>query len=106
MRAVQYRTIGETPKVVDIEKPSPGPGQVTVVSLTDAVPRDQGRAGPARTGQHRRRDWGGGPRPWRGPYPGRNHLHRDHRRRYQRAEARSRRARGRESCAAIGQSDG
>ena len=28
MRAVQYRTIGAAPEVVDIEKPTPGPGQV------------------------------------------------------------------------------
>jgi propanol-preferring alcohol dehydrogenase len=28
MRALQYRTIGGDPEVVDIDKPSPGPGQI------------------------------------------------------------------------------
>jgi len=28
MKALQYTTVGQHPEVVEIEKPSPGPGQV------------------------------------------------------------------------------
>ena len=28
MRALQYTTIGGAPEVVDVDRPSPGPGQV------------------------------------------------------------------------------